>query len=109
MVKTNLKSYTPPPTRKSSRIAASISPECNKSQEKSISIHSSAILGENDQEDEQQEQGEEVMSKKLVEKMVSSKKAKQVAVESELVHVDNDALVSADEEEVEIVERNKKR
>ncbi|GKD02283.1 hypothetical protein Tco_1177257 [Tanacetum coccineum] len=82
MVKTNLKSYTPPPTRKSSRIAASISPECNKSQEKSISIYTSASLGaslgENDQEDEQQEQGE-VISKKVVEKLVSSKKAKQVA------------------------------
>ncbi|GJY48662.1 hypothetical protein Tco_0438618, partial [Tanacetum coccineum] len=139
MVKTNLKSYTPPPTRKSSRIAASISPECNKSQEKSISIHTS----ENDQEDEQQEKGEEVMSqntsnrkkicakkiklrvkesllqilktmnkladqknklndalvfvdvvklkgKKVAEKLVSSKKAKQVAVESELVPVDNE-------------------
>ncbi|GJT15923.1 hypothetical protein Tco_0874629 [Tanacetum coccineum] len=64
--------------------------------------------------------------KKVVEKLVSSKKAKKVAVESELVPEDNDALVSADEEEVEtkvkqvvdvsadeeeaeIVERNKKK
>ncbi|GKA63960.1 hypothetical protein Tco_0763566 [Tanacetum coccineum] len=58
-------------------------------------------VGENDQEDEQQEQAEEVMSKKVVEKLASSKKAKQVAVESELIHVDNDAPVSADEEEAE--------
>ncbi|GJX83838.1 hypothetical protein Tco_0333319 [Tanacetum coccineum] len=58
MVKTNLKSYTPPPTRKSSRIAASISPECNKSQEKLISIHTS-------KSDEQpEEQGEDVVSLK---------------------------------------------
>ncbi|GKF15582.1 hypothetical protein Tco_0057044, partial [Tanacetum coccineum] len=37
--------------------------------------------------------------KKVVEKLVSSKKAKKVAVESKLVH--EDALVSANEEEVE--------
>ncbi|GKA01164.1 hypothetical protein Tco_0673829, partial [Tanacetum coccineum] len=39
--------------------------------------------------------------KKVVEKLVSSKKAKKVAVESELVPEDNDALVFADEEGVE--------
>ncbi|GJT96561.1 hypothetical protein Tco_1092079 [Tanacetum coccineum] len=39
---------------------------------------------------------------------MSSKKAKKVAVESELVPEDNDAFVSADEEEVETVKRNKK-
>ncbi|GJR12439.1 hypothetical protein Tco_0795091 [Tanacetum coccineum] len=59
--------------------------------------------GENDQEDEQQKQAEEVMSKKVVEKLVSSKKAKQVAVESELIPVDNDAPASADEEGAETV------
>ncbi|GKB79149.1 hypothetical protein Tco_0946044 [Tanacetum coccineum] len=48
-------------------------------------------------------------SKKVVEKLVSSKKAKQVSVESELVPVDNDAPVFADEEEAEIVGRNKKK
>ncbi|GJW16689.1 hypothetical protein Tco_0024125, partial [Tanacetum coccineum] len=65
---------------------------------------------ENDQEDEQQEQAEEkVMSKKVVEKLAYSKKAKQVAVESELIPVDNDAPVSADEEEAETVQRNKKK
>ncbi|GKD69527.1 hypothetical protein Tco_1323617 [Tanacetum coccineum] len=47
--------------------------------------------------------------KKVVEKLVSSKKAKKVAVESELVPEDNYALVSTDEEEVETVERNKKK
>ncbi|GJW73489.1 ulp1 protease family, C-terminal catalytic domain-containing protein [Tanacetum coccineum] len=40
---------------------------------------------------------------KVVEKRVSSKKAEQVAVESGLVPVDNDAPVSAYEEEVEAV------
>ncbi|GJV66100.1 hypothetical protein Tco_1476928 [Tanacetum coccineum] len=87
-------------------------------------------VGENDQEDEQQEQvEEEVMNtkndeqtsrpknklndapvfvdvvklkgKKVVEKLVSSKKSKQVAVESELIPVDNDVHVSADEKEAE--------
>ncbi|GJY62650.1 hypothetical protein Tco_0464110 [Tanacetum coccineum] len=62
------------------------------------------VVGENDQEDEQQEQAEEeVMSKKVVEKLVSSKKSKQVAVESELIPVDNDVHVSAYEEEAETV------
>nr|GEU43040.1 hypothetical protein [Tanacetum cinerariifolium]GEX41457.1 hypothetical protein [Tanacetum cinerariifolium] len=47
--------------------------------------------------------------KKVVEKLLSSKKAKQVEVETELVPVDNDAHVFANEEEAETVDRNTKK